>query len=209
MARSRLFSAVRSSTSQRLISDGTTSTARGAALARRAMRGAVVEQPRVAFAPHRRRIVESAMDRMPAIGQHAVGQPLPCGGRSRDEAPPRTCRRRPWPRGRRSRAGGPRPCQAPRSLDSSSAIRASRASTRFRSSPTSSAPCPDEAAADGVPAWFEGGWVRRARLREMLLGPPVSRDATWVFAAAKRRAICSVSAWSEASPASWLCQRSR
>ena len=87
------------------------------------------------------------------------------------------------------------------SLDSSSAIRASRASTRFRSSPTSSAPCPGEAAADEVPDW--------RMLHVELLGPPACALATWAFAAANRRAICSVSAWSAASPASWLCQRSR
>jgi hypothetical protein len=47
-----------------------------AARAGGAMRGAVVEQPRIAFAPHRRRILQRAMDRVLTIGEHAVGQPM-------------------------------------------------------------------------------------------------------------------------------------
>ncbi len=45
-----------------------------AALSRRAMRRTIVEQLRIAFAPHRRRRVERPMDGTAAIGEHAFGE---------------------------------------------------------------------------------------------------------------------------------------
>ena len=58
----------------------------GAPDAGRAMGGAVVEQARVALAPYGRRILQRAVDRVLAIGEHPVGQPMHA---PRDLAPQR------------------------------------------------------------------------------------------------------------------------
>ena len=76
MARSRLFSAVRSSTSQRLISDGTTSTARVPRF--RAAR-CVAPQSSNRVLPRSTPPAGLSSVRWTgvlAIGQHAVGQPV-------------------------------------------------------------------------------------------------------------------------------------
>ena len=187
MPRNRLFSAVRSSTSQRLISDGTTSTARAPRLRAARMRVAVIEQAGVALLPGGGRRLERALERMLAIGHHALGPGGPCAGRSRDGAPLRSGPRRPVQRlpqdlgdAFRCGRGGLRAGE-----------RASRAATRFRSSPRSSGPCPDGAAAVAVP--------RRGCGIGGSLGACIT-EASCAFAAAKRRAICSVRAWSAAKP---------
>ena len=153
MARAELRRQV--GTSQRLISDGTTSTARVALRAARAWRHS--RAAACCLRPHPADC--RACDGPRAGDRRARRRPAgACGARDRDEVLPRTCPTCPC---FEAAISGSRAAMV-----SGAASRPELGDAGFRLPPgvaPSSAPCPDEAAADGVPL----------RLHDVLLGPPV------------------------------------